>query len=284
MAFTRYKARETSLEVESWIGTAFYIRAYCDDTTNGATHVTKPGVVKLKLTPLVQFVNTNIAWDISNSSHATGTIDTFDINWGGTTDIGNLAAQDWSSDPKTGNVQYTATGTYTVTASATDTLGTKTKVQNIEVRIVSFVNVQRCYIATIDGGVFILTPGGGDPAAANTGLTGNYLNVRSMRLHPAYKALPVGQQHIWLATESGVAYTIDGAASWNLISEATLGTPTNTAADGTPPTASDPDNIDIAFDPQDPGRVYLLRATATRAWIYYTDDYGATWSNTQVSR
>jgi len=284
MAFERYKTNTTSFETEVLIGKVFYIRSYCDDTS-GTTYITKAPVCKLKMTPVVQFADTNIAWDISNSISATGTIDTFDIAWGGPVNLADLSGQSWAADPKTGNIQYTALGTYTVTASVTDTLGAKSKEQKIEIRIIpatGFVNLQRAYISTIDGGVFVLKPGGVDPTASNTGLTSNHINIRSIRMHPAYKSLPPNQQHIWAATQDGVAYTVDGAANWTVISEATLGTPTNTAADGTPPTATDPDNIDIAFDPQDARRVYLLRTTATRCWLYVTDDYGATWSNTQI--
>ncbi len=279
MTWERYKSNITSFEVELRIGKVFYLRSYCDDTS-GTTYITKPPVCKLKLAPVVQFSETNIAWDISQSVSATGTIDTFDIDWGGPTDIGSLSSQNWASDPLTGNVQYTAESVYTVTASVTDTLGVKSKEQKVEVRIEA-LNMQRVYISTIDGGIFTLTPGT-EPLAANEGLTGGHLNIRSMRMHPAYKGLPLNEQHLWCATEDGVTFSLDGAISWSVISEATLGTPTNTVGDAPAPSASDPDNIDIAFDPQDLRRVYLLRTTATRSWLYLTDDYGTTWSNTQA--
>jgi len=277
----RYTSKTTSLEVQSRVGAVFHIRSFCDDPSGGV-YVTKEPVCKLKMTPVVQFANTNIAWDISQSSSATGTIDTFDIAWGGTTDIGDLAAQDWATASKTGNVQYTGTGKYTVTAYVTDTLGKRSREQKIEINIISYVGLQRTYIGTTDGGLFILTPASG-PTASNTGLTGNHANFRSVRMHPAYKSLAAGDQHLWAATQDGVAYTTDGAANWNVISEATLGTPANDAADRIAPTASDPDNIDLAFDPTDDSRIYLLRTTTTRVWLYYSDDYGSTWSNVQVS-
>lgn len=288
MTWVRYKnTNKTGLELRSRTGAKIYPRSYCDDPTIGPVgiYVAKAPVCKLEMDPVVQFINTNIAWDISNSISATSTIDTFDIEWGGATDIGDLAGQDWQTDPLTGNVQYTTIGVYTVTASVTDLLGEQSSEISITINIVDFVLLQRCYIGTTDGGLFILTPSSG-PTASNTGLTGNHANFRSVRLHPAYRDLPVGQQHLWAATQDGVAYTTDGAANWTVISEATLGTPENAAGDAPAPAASDPDNIDIAFDPQDPDRVYLLRTTTTpndRAWLYYTDDYGTTWSNEQVS-
>lgn len=275
----RYKNKITSFETRSYLGPAFYIRSFCDDPT-GTTYLSKPPVCKLKLTPVVQFATTNIAWDISGSASATGTIDTFDITWGGATDIGDLAAQDWSADPKTGNVQYDNTGTYTVIATVTDTLGKQSSPCKITVTIVE--REQRVYIGATDAGVFILTP---DtlPAAANNGLSGDYLKIRALRAHPAYADLQTGQQHLWAATAGGVAYSIDGATNWTTISPDTLGAPANDAGDDPAPVTGDLDQIDLCFDPQNDRRVYLLRTTATRTWLYYTDDYGPTWNNEQVS-
>lgn len=280
----RYTGTVTSLEVDSLIGAPFYIRSFCDDPTGGI-YVAKSPVCKLILDPTTQFVNTNISWDISNSRSATGTIDTFDITWGGTTNIGNLAAQDWSVDPKSGNVQYTTAGTYNATAYVTDTLGKRSKQCETQVTILPSDDgelgaADRVYIGTTDGGLYILTTT--TLTQSNTGLTGNHTNFRSMRLHPEYRDLDSDQRHLWAATADGVAYSTDGGANWSVISKATLGTPENAAGDVTPPVTGDLDQIDLWFDPQDQDRVYLLRTTATRSWLYYTDDYGASWSNEQV--
>lgn len=279
----RYKGKVTSLEVESWTGKAFYIRSFCDDPL-GSVYVTKAPVCKLSLTPTTQFENTNIAWDISESDSATGTTDTFTITWGGTTDIGNLSAQSFGVDPESGNVQFTTEGTYTVTAYVVDTLGNRSKECEGEVEIVNDLGTDgandRLYIGTTDDGLWIRSLS--SIANSNSGLSGTDLNFRSVRLHPAYKDLAITKRHLWACTPNGVEYSTDGGATWTNISEATLGTPENEAADGTPPTATDPDNIDLWFDPQDDQRVYLLRTTATRAWLYYTTDYGTTWSSEQV--
>lgn len=281
----RYKNTEaTGLELSLYSGATFYPRSYCDDPTLGAigVYVTKEPFCKLKLTPVVQFINTDIAWDISQAGSTTSTVDEFSIEWGGTTDIGDLTAQDWSSDPKTGNVQYTSAGTYLVEAYVDDLLGSRSKRCKATVQIINeYVNLGRAYVGTTNGGLFILTPDGA-VAAANTGLTGNHVNFRSVRLHPAYRELPAGQQHLWAATQDGLAYTVDGATSWTLIAKADLGTPENAAADSPAPATADLDQIDVWFDEQDAARVYALRTTATRAWLYYTDDYGSSWSNEQI--
>jgi len=275
----RYTDKITSFETRSYIGPAFYIRSFCDDPS-GTTYLSKPPVCKLSLSPSVQFASTNIAWDISNSRSATGTIDTFDIEWNGTTNIGDLSAQDWSTDPTSGNVQYTGTGTYTATATVTDTLGKESSPAKVTVTIVT--REQRVYIGTSDAGVFILTPTTG-PTAANAGLTGDDLKLRTLRAHPAHADQQTERQHIWIATAAGLAYSVDGATTWTLIPAADLGTPENAAADDPAPATGDLDQIDLWFDPQDDRRVYVLRTTATRTWLYYTDDYGGTWSNEQVS-
>lgn len=272
----------TGLEIRTRTGGVFYPRSYCDDPSIGPVgiYTGKSPVCKLSLIPVVQFVNTSIAFDISDSRSATSTIDTFDIAWGGTTDIGDLADQAWASDPLTGNVQYTTLGTYTVTASVTDVLGQTSNEVKITVQIVE--KEQRVYIGSTDSGVFVMTTTT-DPTASNSGLSGTQLNIRALRVHPAYRDLPAGQQHIWIATQDGVSYSTDGAATWTNISKATMGTPTNSAGDDPAPATADLDQIDIGFCVQDTNRIYVLRTTATRAWLYYSSDYGTTWSNTQVS-
>lgn len=282
MSWERYKSTQTGLEVRSLTGAAINPRSYCDDPDIGPVgiYIAKGPVCKLKMTPLKQFVNTNIAWDISSSGSATGTINEFDIEWRGATNTGDLTAQAWASDPKTGNVQFTTIGTYTVYATVTDLLGVVSEPCRVEIEIVTS---ERLYIGTSDSGVYLLAPGG-TPAAANTGLGGGNLNLRALRLHPAYIDLPLPQRHIWIATETGLAYSIDGAANWTTISKAAMGTPENVAGDSPAPATADLDQIDIAFDPLDPDVVYVLRTTATRAWLYYTEDYGVSWSNRQVSK
>jgi hypothetical protein len=106
-----------------------------------------------------------------------------------------------------------------------------------------------------------------------------------MRMHPAYKDLPTGQQHIWAATEDGIGFTVDGADNWTIIALADLGVPTNDAGDSPAPAAADMTIVDVGFCPQDPDRIYVVGTTTSpnnRAWLYKTDDYGTTWSNTQV--
>lgn len=286
----RYKTNTTGLDIIAQLGSRFTPRFYCDDPAGGV-YTTKAPKAVLSLDPVVQFTNTNIAWDVSASISASGTIDTFDLTFGGG-GASNLTGQDWSSDPKSGNVQYTSTGTFTVTLYVTDTAGNRSQAAKQQVTIIDGSDedisdsTQKVYIATSDTGIFTYTSGNA-PATANTGLSGGDLNVNAGKLNPAYNHLDSDQHHYWFVCDTGVIYSTDGAATWNKITKATLGDPTNTAGDASPPDTDDLDEVSLDFDPTDRGRVYVLRVTNStwnasndpRAFLYWTDDYGATWSS-----
>lgn len=286
----RFKANETGLEIIVQKGNRFTPRFYCDDTT-GTVYITKAPVAVLILTPTSQFTNTNIAWDVSNSVSATGTLDTYDLTFGGG-GVSDLTGQSWAG-AKTGNVQYTSTGQFTVTLTVTDTAGNVAQAASQIVTIsdgsdedIATSGTSKIYIATSDTGIFTYTTGNA-PATANTGLSGGDLNVNSGRLHPAYAWLGSSKQHYWFCCDTGVIYSTDGAATWNKITKTTLGDPTNTASDVSPPDTDDLDEICIQFDSQNKRRVYVLRVTDSawnasfdaRAFLYWSDDYGTAWSS-----
>jgi len=255
----------------------------CDDAIG--VYTTKAPVAKLKMTPTVQFASVNIAWDVSASRTQSGTIDTFDLTFGGG-GASDLTGQDWSSDPLTGNVQYTTEGQYTATLYVTDTLGNRSQAATLTIDITDIEGIAKTYIATSDTGIFTYLPGG-IPVTANTGLSGGDLNSKSGRLNDHFAGLPISQQHYWQCNDNGLAVSVNGCATYTKITKATLGDPTNTAGDGSPPDTDDLDEIATCPDPQDIRRQYLVRRTnATwnasfdpRAFLYFTDDYGATWSS-----
>ena len=286
----RYKQSTTGLEVKSYLGDIFTIRSYCDDPTGGVFVSKEPACI-FSATPTVVFEGQTVNWDISPSSSSTGTIDTFDIDWGGTTSTGDLTAQDWSSDPKSGTTTYTAKGRYTIIAYVTDTLGNRSKEVKIPVTVQDtgmdeddgsgYNSLQKVYVGTTDTGCVILSPTSA-AAASNSGLSGDDLKFREMRVHPSTFDDPNGNHHLWAATAAGVAYSFDGAATWAAIDKDALGDPVNTAADGTPPVTADLDQVGIFFDPRNSQRVWVVRTSATRAWLYWTSDYGASWANVQI--
>ena len=279
----RYKSNTTGFETIAQKGKNFRPRFFCDDATDGV-YITKAPVAKLKMTPLVQFINTNIAWSVSASRSSTGTIDTFDLTFGGG-GASDLTSQDWDVDPLTGNVQYDTVGQYTATLFVTDTLSNRSQAATLTIDIVDIEAViSKQYTATSDAGIFTYIPGG-TPTAANTGLSGGDLNSKSGRLNEHFANDPVDQQHYWQCNDNGIAFSVDGCATYTKITKATLGDPTNTAGDGSPPDTNDLNEISTAPDPQDIRRQYLLRMTnATwnasfdpRAFLYWTDDYGVSW-------
>lgn len=275
MSWTRYaNPTETGIELEIWSGRIFTPRFYCHDTvgTAVALYAEKPPVCHLKLSPRVQVLGQAIAWDIGNSYSATDTVDIFYIDWGSSTDIGNLSGEDFNLDPTSGDVVFDEVGRYTVEAYVRDVLGTDSQPVRITVEIVE--PVETVYIGTADGGAFVSIDGD-TPAAINSGLSGDDLKLRSIRFNPHYADLPQDRQHLWICTKSGLAYSTDGGGSWTKISKATLGNPAGGDTD-------DLDQIDLCFDPQDSRRLYLLRTAAAGAWLYWSEDYGATWENEEV--
>ncbi len=161
MIWDRYLSNTTGFEIKVEKGVRFTPRFYCDDTT-GTVYITKNPVAVLILDPIVQFINTNIAWDVSNSVSATGTIDTYDLTFGGG-GASDLTGQSFAG-AKTGNVQYTSTGTFTVTLTVTDTGGLVSQPAKQVVNIVDIQSINKVYIATDDTGIFTYLPGG-TPAA-----------------------------------------------------------------------------------------------------------------------
>ena len=282
MSWERYTESPTGLEGEIWSGRIFSARYFCDEDVGSpiSLYTNKPPVCHLILTPRVQYLGSAISWDISPSGSATSTISTYTIDFGGG-GVSNITGAAWAG-AKTGSVTYNAVGVYTINAFVTDLLGTKSQICISTVEIVE--PDERVYIGTTGLGVSV-SDNGSTPAASNTGLSGDQLKLRALRVHPAYADLASNQQHVWIATKDGMSYSTDGAAMWANISKATLGDPNNTAGDSPAPVTADLDQIDLCFCPQDPRRVYLLRATTTpkRTWLYMSDDYGASWENTQVN-
>lgn len=259
-------------------------RFFCDDATT--VYTSKAPVAKLDMPPIV-FINTNLLADAGESSHATGTIDTFDLEFGGNSSISDVNDGVFSTPTRT--LQYTTIGEYEATLTVTDTLGLTSQPARVKIIVIDpkDIRASRLYIATHNEGVWIYTKLAASPVAANTGLSGGDLNIASGILNPYTRFLPVENHHYWACTDNGVIYSTDGCATWNKIDTATLGNPTNTAGDTTHPTSDDLQQHAIRFDPSDDQKVYLLRSTdstwnasnASRVYFYFSNDYGVTWNN-----
>lgn len=285
MAFEDYNESPVYVRPVAEIGKRWIPRFFCDDDTT--VYTSKPPVAKLDIPPVV-FVNDTVAYKTSESRHATGTIDTFDLDFGGPTNTGDITNGNWSTSPD-GNIQYTAIGEYEAELIVTDTLGLNSQPARVKVIVIDPSNIRadRLYIATDDEGLWIFENGDTQPSQYNTGLTGGHLNLVSGRLNPYTRFNPKTSHHYWAATQGGVIYSTDGCATWNIINSADLPNPTNTANDANPPTTTDLQQHCIVFHPTNPQIVYLLRSTnaawnasnASRVYWYFSTDYGQTWES-----
>jgi len=250
----------------------------CHDA--GGIYTSKPPAAILSMRTIPQVANADIDWDVSNSVQPDGTIDTFDLRFGGTTDTGDQLAQDWQTDPLTGTVQYTTAGTYTASLTVTDTLGVTSAPAKVTVFIVEFEGT--LYLFTSDAGAFRKI-GSATMTQQNSGLSGGNLNMLCGAINPYYNRVQ-SLTHLWASTDNGLAFSTDGMTTWNLISKATMGNPTNSAGDASPPAVSDLDLTgDIIFRSRRIVSVYCRTASAfggtARSYVYHTFDYGATWQS-----
>lgn len=280
MVWERYTSKQTGFQTRVSRGNIFRPMFWCDCGTGMVPtyYATKPPVAKLIMTPTVQFINTNIAWDVSNSEAPNGTVDTFTLKFGGATDIGDQTNIDFTVPAnRTGNVQYTTLGTYQATLTVKDTTGA----QSFEVSKTIFIveaNVAT-YLGTSSDGAFRQLPGGAF-TQQNTGLTSNALN--SLTFNENTSGYPQSAQHVFATNANGIAISTDGASTWTETLKAALPDPANSAGDGTPPVTADLTELALMADPVDPNRLYLLRYTATRIWLFWSGDYGLTWNSVGI--
>lgn len=262
-------------------GEIFTPRGYCHDPSAGIIYISKPPVATLNMSVIPQVANADITWNVSDSVQPTGTIDEFTLRFGGTTDTGDIVAADWQTAPLTNQVQYTAAGRFAATLTVTDTLGEVSAPARVTVDIVEFDGT--VYIFTSDAGAFKQI-GSATMAAINTGLSGGDLNMLCGAVNPFYKHLPNSLHHLWASTDNGLVRSTNGGGAWTTIPKATLGDPTNSAGDGSPPTIGDLDLTgDFVFWTRRLVSVFARTKSAfggtARSYVYHSFDYGTTWQS-----
>lgn len=267
----RLIATKLAGEMEAVLGPVVSPRFFCC-TAGNVVGVVKEPVAVISLSPTVICVNDFVTYDGRSSYDPDGTVTQYSWTFG---DSG-------SSSASNGTHQYTSAGTYTVTLKVkdgTNLWGSASAQVVVNESLVTYIflghKTAGCYYQEFDA------CSGGTWEQRNTGLTGNWLNVRDLKMDPFAKYGPVGTRHVWIATQAGVAKSEDDMVTWSLFTD--MPAPRNTAEDSPAPTISDLDWYCIAFNPQYSDEVYILAGTATRAWIYWTENYGITWDNWQVS-
>lgn len=278
----------TGFEVEIQTGNVFFGRAYCDDPDMEGVYVGdgKPPVCKLILDPTTQFLGEPIAWDISHSSSATSTIEEFNIEWGGDTDIGDLSNQDWFGDPLSGEVVYDEVGTYEVEAWVIDLLGVESQHVFLTVEITPPEPEPPGLAAGGSGGSFYFAPALGEAWEERiTGLTEGQTSFQDFIVDPFSFDLN-GQVYsadtviLHGAGQGFSVYTEDAGENWQDFT-LYLPIPTNDWADSPAPAVSTVTIKKIAGDWFQEGAFYRLvnwqnSGGDWRSWVYHTIDGGVT--------
>lgn len=178
---------------------------------------------------------------------------------------------------------YGTAGTYTITLRVTNAAADTATVAS-EVLIVDCdeaILAEYMYLISLTTGPWLRDMSGVPPTWVQhiAGLPAAYLVGRDIKIDPHRKHLPVAIRHVWIATQAGVAKSVDNMDNWaqlyNVMPE-----PRNT--DGGAETKAGLDWYCITFNPMARDEVYVLAGTATRGWVYWTTDDGMTWDNWQV--
>lgn len=272
----KLQARQQSVRFTAVLAEVRQFRAYCCNISSAdIMGVSKQPVAVLSISPNPVCLGEAISWSFVGSYAPGSTITSRSINFGD----GN------SSNPAavSGTHTYAAAGSYTVSATVTEGLGT-TQTVEVEVNVIDCTDaivLGYAYIATDGGGVYYRDFTASVPAwtAKNDGLSGNALNVNYMVMRPGDKHKPADVQELLIATDDGLYRTKNGGTGWEKLilpdpSDAEFASPAVSA---------------IAFDWVDYSLLDLdtifargVYAASSQMWIYKSTDAGGTWSSRGV--
>jgi len=248
--------------------------------------VTKAPVVVLTVTPDIQCTGVNVTFNLDNSFVPLGTLASWTITYGD----GATGGAAWGP-PGNQLHAYAAAGTYDVRVTVTDTLG-HTGSLTVQVLIVDCaagsVLADYMYALSQTTGPWLRDMTVAVPVWAQhiNNLTGNWLNGRDLKIDPHRRHLPVAGRHVWIATQAGIAKSVDNMDSWSQL-YSLMPEPRNTAGDMVPPTKANLDWVTITFNPLIRDTVYILAydtvIAPTRSFVYWTTDGGATFDNCEVN-
>lgn len=264
----RLQSSRAAFEARVVLGPIVSPRFFCCTAGNEAGVVKDP-VAIINLSQTTICLNDSITYDGRSSYDPDGTVTSYYWTFGdGTT-----------SSAANGTHQYLALGTFTITLTVTDGTGLQGSAYG-QVNVIDCTNPPwfEIYLGHRSAGPYHFSTAG-VWTSRSTGLTGQWLNIRCLRMNPFKKYGMFGSREIWIATQAGVAYSIDDMATWNQV---TMPNPRNTAGDFPAPQVSQLDWYCISFNPMYDNEIYILAGTATRTWVYWTEDSSSTWDSWQV--
>lgn len=160
----KIKKRQQSVRWEATLREVVQFRAYCCNIdSDDIMGVSKEPVPVFKLTPKTICLGNSVAWDFTGSYAPGSTITSRAIDWG------NGDTEDPAAN--TGTYTYGAEGSYTVTATVTEGLGTSQSIE-VEVNVIdcsAFLLGKYAYAGLYGGGVWY-REASGDWEQRNTGL------------------------------------------------------------------------------------------------------------------
>jgi hypothetical protein len=119
--------------------------------------------------------------------------------------------------------------------------------------------------------------------ARNNGLTGTFLNVNHMIIHPATKNQSSQNHELFIATDGGVFHTTNGGRNW---AQLTLPDPSNAEFGDSPAATVDELTFHwVSLNPRVLNTVYVLAAkdSVSRIWLYRSVDIGDTWTSRGIT-
>lgn len=255
----------TAWRFYSKLGPRFTPRFFCCDDPNalGLSEGKEP-VAVLELDPNPCLVGDTVTFDGTDSYDPDGSITAYAWTFPSGTPS--------TSTSGTSTVSWAAAGEYEVKLVVTDGTGLKSTPAR---QVQQVYDPQGEYYLAAENGVFYTSDGGQNWTAINTGLTGDALKVKDIKVDPATRHLPGAQRVLWIATEDGVYVSpqerLSGLRFWSQVNPASV---PNSWSDGTAPTVANLIFRKLWWS----GTTLFAIATwlnaggDERSWLFYTTD------------
>jgi hypothetical protein len=269
------RAGHQAVRWKTTLGLIVQFRAFCCDIdSDGIMGVAKEPVPVLDLSANVLCLGDTLTWDLRDSYAPGSTIDAYAIDM----DDGTQYFVD------NGTHVYGAVGTYTIEGTVHEgTCRQQTVEAQVEVIDCDKGLFASFSYASLDGdGVWFYDFTATAPAwtQRSDGLdTVASTQVNSIALRPGHKSLPDTVHELYACTDGGLYKTYNGGRSWGKI---TLPDPSNAEfADAPAATVDELIFHKLCYSWEDPDIAWLLasKPSASRVWVYLTEDSGISWTS-----